>query len=135
MKRLLLSLLAAAALSPLALVAGERANTVLIHPGETVYAKFTQQGKKLTLVSTSKEKDETAQVIFTMPKTEANAASSLQVENKFAKDLVYKLEIRSLSLKRTSPLPVVSVVAGKLAREKLPPFIEELAAYAFKLEL
>ena len=135
MKRLLLTLLAAAVLSAPALVAGERANTVLMHPGETVYAKFIQKGKKLTLVSTSKEKDESAQVIFTLPKTEANAASSLQVQNKFAKDLVYKLEIRSLSLKRNAPLPVMPVVAGKLAREQLPPFIEEVAAYAFKLEL
>lgn len=135
MKRLLLALIAAAALCAPALVAGERANTVLIHPGETVYARFTQKGKKLTLVGTSKEKDEAAQVIFTLPKTEANAPSTLQVENKFAKDLVYKLEIRSLSLKRSSPLPVVSVVAGKLSRERLPPFIEEVAAYAFKLEL
>ena len=68
-------------------------------------------------------------IIFTLPKTAPNEVSNLQVENKFAKDLVYKLELRSLSLKRTSPLPVVSVVAGKLAREKLPPFVEELAAY------
>ena len=135
MKRLLFSLLATVALGPLVLVAAEKVNTVLIHPGETIYAKFIQKGKKLTLVSTSKEKDESAQVIFTMPKTAANAASSLQVENKFAKDLVYKLEIRSLSLKRNAPVPVVPVVAGKLARELLPPFIEEVAAYAFKLEL
>ncbi len=134
MKRLLLIFLSAA-LGPLALVAGERANTVLIHPGETIYAKFTQKGKKLTLVGTSKEKDETAQVIFTLPKTAPQEGAVLQVENKFAKDLVYKLEVRSLSLKRQAPLPVVSVVTGKLAREQLPPFIEELAAYAFKLEL
>jgi hypothetical protein len=134
MNRLLLSLLAAA-LIPSALVAGERANTVLIHPGETIYAKFTQKGKKLTLVSVSKEKDETAQVIFTLPKSPPNETASLQVENNFAKDLVYKLELRSLSLKRKAPMPVVSVVAGKLAREQLPPYVEQLAAYAFKLEL
>lgn len=134
MKRLLLSLLAASVLGPLAVIAGEKANTVLIHPGETIYAKFTQQGRKLSLVSTSKEKDETAQLIFTMSRAAPGETSSIQVENKFAKDLVYKVEIRSLSLKRQVPLVVVPVVAGKLAREQLPPYIEELAAYAFKLE-
>lgn len=134
MKRLLLSLLAAAVIGPPAVVAGEKPNTVLIHPGETIYAKFTRKDRKLTLVSTSKEKDETAQLIFTMAKTAAGETSSIQVENKFAKDLVYKVEIRSLSLKRQVPFVVVPVVAGKLAREQLPPYIEELAAYAFKLE-
>ncbi|MBI2498265.1 MAG: hypothetical protein HYV75_10280 [Opitutae bacterium] len=134
MKRLLLSLLAASTLGPLAVGAGKKTNTVLIHPGETIYAKFTQKDRKLTLVGTSKEKDETAQLVFTMSKTAPGETSSLQVVNKFAKDLVYKVEIRSLALKRQAPLMVVPVVAGKLAREQLPPHIEELAAYAFKLE-
>lgn len=134
MKRLLLSLLAVTALGPLAVVAGEKANTVLVHPGETIYARFTRQGKKLTLVSTSKEKDGAAQLILTMSKAAPGETSSIQVENKFERDLVYKVEIRSLSLKRQVPLPVIPVVAGKLAREQLPPYIEELAAYAFKLE-
>jgi hypothetical protein len=133
MKRLFRSLLVISLLSPLALLAGEKANTVLLHPGEVVYAKFTQKGKKLTLVGTSKEKDETAQVILTMSKTAPAEAGLLEVQNKLAQDLVYRLEIRSLTLKRRIILPVVPVVAGKLSREELPPYIEQMAVFAFEL--
>jgi len=65
MKRLLLAVFFLVSLI-LPASASEKANTVLIHPGETVYARFETKGKKLKLVSYSKEKDEAAQVIFTM---------------------------------------------------------------------
>jgi hypothetical protein len=134
MKRLLLLLLLAS-LGTLDLGASEKPNTVLIHPGEVIYARFEQKGKKLKLVSAAKEKDEQAQVVLTLAPVKKNTGTTLKVENKFAKELLYKAEMRSLTLKMHQPATVFPVVAGKMALEPLPPAIEEMALYGFELEL
>ncbi|MES1167686.1 MAG: hypothetical protein ABUL61_00815, partial [Oleiharenicola lentus] len=64
MKRLLLAVFFVTSLI-LPAHAKEKPNTVLIHPGETVYARFEAKGKKIKLLSVSKEPDAGAQVIFT----------------------------------------------------------------------
>jgi hypothetical protein len=119
------------------LSAGEKANTVLIHPGETVYARFTRSGLKLKLVSASKEKDEQAQVILTLPKPDPQKKYlpiDLKVENKFDKDLNYKAQARSLTLELKMMANVYPVVAGKMSFVSLPPKVEEVAILAFELE-
>ena len=135
MKRLFLLLLLLAPLCTMARGASEKPNTVLIHPGEVIYARFEQKGKKLKLVSATKERDEQAQVVLTLSPAIKDTLLTLKVENKFAKYLHYKAEIRSLTLKKRMLVTVFPVVAGKLALEQLPPAIEELALHAFELEL
>jgi len=114
-----------------------KANTVLIHPGETLYARFEIKGKKLKLTSYGKEKDESAQVIFTMgPDTkQPNLLYSLKIENKLPHDLVYKMEMRSIKRNLEMAVPVSPVVAGKVAFENYPLLVEVLAAYDFQLDL
>ncbi len=132
MKRYLLWLFFLGTLTSLA-VASDK-NTALIHPGETVYVRFESQGKKIKFVSTSKERDDAAQVIFTFAKEFKGVMRVLKVENKFPRDLVYKVEMRSLSQHhemRGQPSPVV---AGKVAFDEYPPVVEELACFDFKLE-
>src|SRR5689334_16926416 len=133
MKRLLL-----AAFSLVTLVlpanASEKANTVLIHPGETVYARFETKGKKLKLVSYSKEKDEAAQVIFTMAPDAKKPLYNLKVENKLPLTLLYNGEARSLKRNLKFDSPMTPVVAGKVSFEVFPKVLEELAAYGFQLE-
>ena len=133
MKRFLLSLFLLSSLTSLAM-AGDK-NTVLIHPGETVYVRFETQGKKIKFVSASKEKDDAAQVIFTWSKEVKAMNRSLKVENKFPNDLVYKVEMRSLTAHhemRGQPTPVVG---GKVGFDDYPFIVEELACFDFKLEL
>lgn len=114
--------------------AGERANTVLIHPGETVYARFEVKGKKLKLVSTTKARTEDAKVIFALLSDEKKGGYSLKVENKYNRDLRYKVEMRSLTRKLKFSSTMTPVVAGKLAFESFPKEVEELAAFDFSLE-
>lgn len=123
-------------LCTVALGASERANTVLVRPGEVVYARFTQKGTKLKLVSTSKEKDEGAQVILTMaPADPAKIALiSLKLENKFALDLTYRMEIRMKKERLVLPATNSRAVGNKIALEQIPSFVEAVAIYAFKLE-
>ncbi|MEY4924642.1 MAG: hypothetical protein RL598_1161, partial [Verrucomicrobiota bacterium] len=61
----LLGLLASLLFWPLAIGAAEKANTVLIHPGETIYVRFTQLGGKIKLAQVSQTLDPEAQVILT----------------------------------------------------------------------
>lgn len=132
MKHFLLSVLLLCSLSSLA-VAAEK-NTALIHPGETVYVKFETHGQKIKFVSASMAKDESAQVILTFNKELKAGMRTLKVENKFLADLVYKIEMRQVSQNhqmRGKPTPVV---AGKVAFDDYPYFIEELACFDFKLE-
>ena len=96
MKRFLLAFFALSALTSFAFA---EKGTVLIHPGETIYARFEVKGKKIQLVNASKEKDEGAQVIFTFAQEVAKGMRTLKVENRFPNDLLYKAEMRSLSLK------------------------------------
>ncbi len=134
MKRLLLAFVFLASLF-LPASAADKANTVLIHPGETIYARFEPKGKKIRLVTYAKEKDEGAQLILTLgPDAKKPEFYSLKVENKFPQDLTYKLEMRSLSLKKKMNVPVTPVVTGKVAFELFPPQAEELALTEFQLE-
>jgi hypothetical protein len=134
MKRLLLFLLL-----PLWAVtchAGERANTVLLHPGEVIYVRFTQNKLKLKVTSATKEKDDQAQVILTLTTGDPKKIEPalLKVTNKFPLDLYYKAEIRSLTKKLDAVMPVLPVVREKISLEKLPPLIEEVALYGFVLK-
>jgi hypothetical protein len=131
MKRILISLLFLATLCPLA-VAADKLKDLTIRPGETIYARFEINGKKLKLVSASKEADSQAQVIFSLQPDTEKKIQKLRVENKLAKDLVYKAEIRSNSLGLRSPAPVTPVVAGKLSYETFPGPVEEVSAFDFK---
>ncbi len=133
MKRLVLAVFFLSALLRPA-SASEKANTVLIHPGEKVYARFETKGKKLKLVSYSKEKDEAAQVIFTMEPDAKKPLYNLKVENKLPLTLLYKAEARSLKRNLQFDSPMSPVVAGKVAFENFPTMLEELAAYGFELE-
>jgi hypothetical protein len=114
--------------------ASERANTVLIHPGETIYARFETKGKKLKLVSYSKDKDEGAQVIFTLGTDPKKPLYNLKVENKLPLTLLYKTEARSIKRNLKFDSQMTPVVAGKVSFEIYPTLMEELAAYGFQLE-
>ena len=133
MKRLLLAVFFLAALI-LPVSASEKANTVLIHPGETIYARFETKGKKLKLVRYSKEKDEAAQVIFTLGPDAKKPLYNLKVENKLPLTLLYKSEARSIKRNLKFDSPMTPVVAGKVSFEIFPKVMEELAAYGFELE-
>ncbi len=114
--------------------AADKANTVLIHPGEVIYARFESYGKKIKLVGFSKEKDDGAQVIFSFQPDAKKPVYILKVENKFTQALIYLVEMRSLTKKQQFPMPVSPVVGGKLAFETFPRQVEEVAAYGFQLE-
>lgn len=129
MRRCLIPLLLAL-LTPFASGA-EKLKQFIIKPGETIYARFDAQPKRLTLVSVSTEPDAAAQVIFSLSKDEAKPQLKLRVENKLAKDLQYRAEIRSNTLKLKSPLQTIPVVAGKLAYETMPAQVEEFVAFDF----
>jgi hypothetical protein len=133
MNRLLLATFLLLALT-LPAHAGEKAGTILIHPGEVVYARFEAKGKKIKLVSSTKVKDEGAQVIFTLLPDEKKGGYSLKVENKFSKDLRYRAEMRSLTRKMKFAVTMTPVVGGKLALESFPKEVEQVAAYEFQLE-
>ncbi len=131
MKRLLLALVFFASFCS---AARAEKNTILIHPGETVYARFDVNGKKIRLGKFSKEPDDSAQVVFVFEKELKGLFRTLQVENKFPRDLVYKLEMRSLSQNHQMRAHPTPVVAGKMAFDTYPAVVEELALYDFKLE-
>ena len=133
MKRLLRALLLFVCLSPLS-QAADKVTTLLIHPDETIYARFEVKPKKITLISTSKEPDAQAQVIFTLTRDVAKGALNLKVENKFPRDLLYRAEIRAKTRNLRTPFRTTPVVAGKLAFETMPGAVEELAAFDFKLQ-
>lgn len=132
MKRFFTAVLLLSCLAPFARAA-DKLTTVLIHPQETVYARFDESGKKLKLVSISKEPDAQAQVIFTLQPENGKPLLKLTVQNKFTRDLTYRVEMRSLTAKRQMPVRVTPVVAGKLAFENFPNLVEEIAAFDFKL--
>lgn len=90
--------------------------------------------KKIQLVKTSKEQDDQAQVIFTFDKAVTNGVRTLKVENKFPNDLIYKAEMRSLTLKHERRVNPTPVVGGKVAFDPYPSVVEELAFFDFKAE-
>jgi hypothetical protein len=114
--------------------AADKANSVLVHPGETVYARFEVKGKKIKLTGFSKEKDEAAQVIFSIQPDAKKTGLVLKVENRFPQDLTYKMEMRSLTLKQHFVMPNSPVVAGKVSFENFPKLVEEVVAFDFRLE-
>jgi len=130
MKRFFLSLCAFAALTTFSYA---DKNSVVIHPGETIYARFELKGKKVRLVQTGKEKDDAAQVVFIFDKELTNGMRTLKVENKFPNDLIYKAEMRSLSLKHERRVTPTPVVGGKVAFDPYPPVVEQLAFFDFKV--
>jgi hypothetical protein len=130
MKQFSLFLLLLACTAPFA-SAAERLKQLVIKPGETVYARFEVQPKKIFLVSASTEPDAGAQVIFTLTREEGKPMLKLRIENKLSKDFQYRAEIRSKTLNLRSPLKVVPVVAGKLGYETMPGAVEEMTAFDF----
>ena len=109
----------------------EKLKQLVIKPGETVYARFDAQPKKLTLIAVSTEPDPAAQVVLTLARDDAKPQLKLRIENKLAKDLQYRAEIRSATLKLKTPFKTIPVVAGKLAYETMPPQVEEFVAFDF----
>lgn len=133
MNRLLAALLFVAALI-LPAAASEKANTVVINPGDTVYVRFETNGKKIKLVNFGKEKDDGAQVIFTFqPDAKNPQFNSLKADNRFPKDLTYRVEVRSLTLKKHQIMDATPVVGGKVSFESYPKAIEQLAVFDFRL--
>jgi hypothetical protein len=136
MKRLL-PLLLLALLCPGLARAGEKANTVLVHPGEVVYAEFARKGVKLTLVKAAKEPNDRAQIIVTFLKAdpaERFALPHLKVENKFDLDLDYQAQVRSLTANIHTMAEAYPVVGGKMSQTIIPPRAEEIALYGWVLE-
>jgi hypothetical protein len=130
MKRILIAVFLAASLT-LSAVAADK---VHMKPGETVYARFETKGKKIKLTGYSKEKDEAAQVILSIEPDPKNPGHILKVENKFPRGLLYKLEMRSLTLKRQFVVPASPVVAGKVSFENFPNVVDQVAVFDFRLE-
>ena len=113
----------------------EKPNTVLIHPGEELYARFEESGTALKLASVSKEKDAQAQLIVKMdPFDKVEKMLILKVESKFKQTMLYKAEMRLLSKNRRQETSVVPVLAGLSSYEEWPHPIEELALYGFTLK-
>lgn len=134
MKHLLFAVLILASLVPLAR-AGEKPNTVLIHPGEVLYARFEEKGKKLKLLGFSKENDEKAQLILSLQPEAKGPRFTLTLQNRFPKDVIYKVEMRLLSKDVRVPATVYPVVAGKMSFDEIFSKTEEVAVYGFELIL
>lgn len=120
-------------LQPLAHGASKLSN-VLLHPGETIYARFELAGRKIKLVSVSKDPDDSAQVVATLQLKPDGSALLMRIENKFPKDLNYKAEARATKIDRQMRFGVAPVVAGKVGLETLPTVVDEVALYDFKLQ-
>lgn len=112
----------------------EDPNTILVHPGETLYAMFERDGTNLKLVRVSPQKDQRAQLVIAMKPYSGDTGIVLRVENKFDKDVAYKAEMRILSRNKSKETSVLPVPAGKMSFEQWPYPLEELALYAFELK-
>ena len=134
MKRFFCLALCLATLSSV-LSASEKANTVLIHPGDTLYARFAEHGKKLKLLTVTKEKDAQAQLVITFEQNTKDVGMTLKLHNHFAKDLRYQVEMRSLTKNLTLPANVYPVVTDKMSIDPILPKTEELAVFGFELIL
>lgn len=130
MRKFFLTALAVALFCPMA-YAADKLTDVVMKPGETLYLRFDAQPKKLRLLSISREPDPAAQAIFTLTKDETKNQLKLRVDNKLSRDLKFRAEIRSKTLRLRTPLQVVPVVAGKVGYETMPSAVEELAAFDF----
>ena len=134
MKRLLLSLLVTTLLSAPALVASEKANTVVLRPGETYYARFEEKGKKIKLLGAAREKDGQAQLVIALSAKGKDGIATLKIESTFRDDVIYKATIRSNVLKRHMALPVYPIVGGKMGTVEVPPLVDEVALSDFQFE-
>lgn len=90
----------------------EKPDTVIIHPGETLYVTFQRTGDSLTLAHVGKDTDKAAQLIFTMAPFKGIHGTSLKVENKFNKSLYYRAEMRLLSKNKRANTSVVPILAA-----------------------
>jgi hypothetical protein len=125
------------AVAPFISVAQEnvaKPDSVLIHPGETLYITFQRTGDSLTLAHVGTDADKAAQLILKMAPLKEVQGTSLNVQNKFDKNLYYKAEIRLLSKNKKFNTSVVPVLAGKFSFESWPYAIEELALSGFELK-
>lgn len=125
------------ALAPFFLVAQENAgnpDTVLIHPGETLYVTFQRSGDSLTIAHVGKDADKVSQLVLTMAAFKEIHGTSLKVENKFDKNLYYKAEMHLLSQNKRASTSVVPVGAGKFSFESWPYVVEELALSGFEIK-
>jgi len=124
--------------APLFAAAGvppEKPNTVLIHPGEVIYARFDESGAELRLVNVSKEEDENAQLVLTMrPFDKGRAMQMLSVRSSFKKTMNYKAEMMLPGRNRRQKTSVIPVMAGLISFESWPHPIEELALFGFVLD-
>jgi hypothetical protein len=111
----------------------EKPDTVLIHPGETLYVTFQRTGDSLTLPHVSKVADKAPQLVLKMAPLKEIHGTMLQVGNKFDKNLHYKAEMHLLSKNKRANTSVVPVIAGKVSFESWPYVIEELALSGFEL--
>ena len=120
----------------LAALAKDPASTILLHPGDVVYARYEQKGTKLKFISASKTVDEHAQLILSLDRADPVKKDPItfKIVNKFALDLKGKKEMRVLSIGFFSPTDSVHVVAERISLEKIPAFVEELAVFGFELE-
>jgi hypothetical protein len=109
-------------------------DTVLIHPGETLYITFQRTGDSLTLAHVGTDADKAAQLILKLAPFKEIHGTSLNVQNRFDKNLYYKAEIHLLSKNKRANTSVVPVLAGKLSFESWPYAIEELALSGFELK-
>lgn len=128
-----IALLLGPLLSPAAQPA-ERPNTVLVHPGEVLYARFEEAGMSLKLLSVSKENNDQAQLAFTMDAFDKKNGIRLKVVSKFKKEMTYKAEMRLLNANRRQDTSVVPVMAGLSSYESWPQPFDELALYGFELK-
>jgi hypothetical protein len=127
-KRLAVLLFLLATLTPLS---AAKLKDITLRPGDTVYVRFDTSGKRLRLVEAGNQPNPQAQVIFSLERDTEKKSVVLRVENKLAKDLSYRAEMRSKRFNLKSQAPVTPVVAGKLGIEKFPELVDELTAFDF----
>jgi len=132
LRKFLPLLLLAAVVLPARLAA--KSDTITMYPGETIYARFENTGKKIRLVNAGKEKDGHAQVIFTVMRDPVSLGVVLHVQNKFTQDFDYELVVRSKRIDRDAHIDVSTVVGGKVSFEALPALTEELLISGYRLE-
>ena len=134
MRKFLLCLLCLGSWVAIASARSEKPNTVILHPGDVVYARFERKGRNLTLISATKEANDQAQIILRFGKWDRSTHEiGLVVENKFDRELTYRIDARVPSIGMHREPPVIPVVEGKISQESWPLPLEELAAFGFEL--
>jgi hypothetical protein len=112
----------------------EKPNTVVIHPGDVMYARFERTGTKLRLISATKQDDPQAQVVLHFGTWDKkNLSIGFEIENRFDRELTYQVETRITKINLWRTPPVVPVVEGKVAFEEWPVPLDEVAVFGFVL--